>query len=767
MKDKPKIVKMLREEEKLGRFQSNVQSAYEELEMPEELSEDVPEPSVGFVEDDVERIAVVSGTTHEETKKEKRRSGIDVIGDISWGTHFCQFYQTKEDLIDILVPYFKAGLENNEFCMWVTSEPLHAEEAKNALTKALKNLDDYIKKGQIEILDHTDWYTKSGRFEADKVLQGWVEKEKEALKRGFEGLRLTGNTFWLEKEDWKDFADYEAIVNDVIDKYKMLAICSYSLDKCSASDIIDVVVNHQFAIIRKKDKWEVIESSKGKKLGEELKESEIKWRSLVKNAPNIIMTLDRKGTILFINHTVSGFAPDQVIGKNQYEFIQPEHIKVVKETIEHVFKTGTPSKYEIQGTGPDGTISWYETHVGPVEQDGKTVAVTLIVNDITEKKISEFKVYENQKKFQSLVETTSDFIWEMDINGIYTYCSPQMERLWGLKPEQMIGKTPFDLLPSGGGKQALKAFSALSKSAVPFTNMEAPSFDSTGRVRFLEISGVPFFDIAGKLCGYRGITRDITERKKAEEKIKQQNIQLKKLDHIKTDFLNVTSHELRTPMAAMKGYLQMLSKQRLGNVTPEQKNALEVVLRNTNRLDNLIQEILDVSQLESGTMKFIPEKTDISKMIEEVTETVQPNANVKNIKINMELEEVPELVIDQQHIKQAIMNLVDNAIKFSSRDSIINLSIKAKKDNVLFEVQDFGRGMPKKEQKKIFERFYQIDSSMDRKFGGVGLGLAISRDIVLVHGGKMWVNSTVGKGSTFGFTLPVKSVINIQKKSKI
>jgi len=220
-------------------------------------------------------------------------------------------------------------------------------------------------------------------------------------------------------------------------------------------------------------------------------------------------------------------------------------------------------------------------------------------------------------------------------------------------------------------------------------------------------------------------------------------------------------------MAAMKGYLQMLSKQRLGNVTPEQKNALEVVLRNTNRLDNLIQEILDVSQLESGTMKFIPEKTDISKMIEEVTETVQPNANVKNIKINMELEEVPELVIDQQHIKQAIMNLVDNAIKFSSRDSTINLSIKTKKDNVLFEVQDFGRGMPKKEQKKIFERFYQIDSSMDRKFGGVGLGLAISRDIVLVHGGKMWVNSTVGKGSTFGFTLPVKSVINIQKKSKI
>ena len=104
-----------------------------------------------------------------------RKAGTEIIGDVPWGTHLCQFYETSEDLVDILVPYFKAGLENNEFCMWITSEPLKVEDAKASLKKVVKNLDHFIKKGQIEILDYSEWYTKSGKFDANNVLQGWVE----------------------------------------------------------------------------------------------------------------------------------------------------------------------------------------------------------------------------------------------------------------------------------------------------------------------------------------------------------------------------------------------------------------------------------------------------------------------------------------------------------------------------------------------------------------------------------------------------------------
>ncbi len=265
---------------------------------------------------------------------------------------------------------------------------------------------------------------------------------------------------------------------------------------------------------------------------------------------------------------------------------------------------------------------------------------------------------------------------------------------------------------------------------------------------------------------------EIKEREKAEEEIRKsqrrielQNIQLKRLDRIKSEFLNITSHELRTPMASIKGYIQMLLKRTLGNISEEQKKALDVVLRNTDRLDNLIQDILDISQLESGTMKFVSEKTDVGKLMEETVETMQSFADHKGIKINSEVEDnVPELFVDQERISQVVRNLVNNAIKFSPESSIVNIRAKKEKDDVLFEVQDYGRGIAKNKQRKIFDMFYQVDSGMDRKFGGVGLGLSLSRGIVLTHGGHMWVESKMGSGSTFKFSLPIKSVEDFESR---
>lgn len=209
----------------------------------------------------------------------------------------------------------------------------------------------------------------------------------------------------------------------------------------------------------------------------------------------------------------------------------------------------------------------------------------------------------------------------------------------------------------------------------------------------------------------------------------------------------------------------MVFKQKLGQVTDEQRQALNVVLRNTDRLDNLIRDILDVSRLESGTMKFVPEKTDVEKIIKEANETMQPTADLKNIKINTEIEQnIPEMIVDHERIKQVIINIVNNAVKFSPNGSIINVRAKKDNDQILFEIQDYGRGIPKDKQEKIFEIFYQVDSGMDRKFGGAGLGLAISRGIILSHGGKIWVDSEPEKGSIFYFSLPITPVQDIEGK---
>ena len=260
---------------------------------------------------------------------------------------------------------------------------------------------------------------------------------------------------------------------------------------------------------------------------------------------------------------------------------------------------------------------------------------------------------------------------------------------------------------------------------------------------------------------------EMNKRKKSEEKIKQQNVQLKKLNELKSAVLNVTSHELRTPMTAMKGYLQMLIGTKFGKLTDEQMMALDVVLRNTNRLDNLIQDILDVSRLESGTMKFIPSKIDVKQLVNEVTETMQLSANIKDISIQAYVEEgLSNLFIDMERIKQVLINLLNNAIKYSKGGSVINIKALKDKNDVFFEVEDYGRGIPKDKQDKIFEAFYQVDSGKDQKFGGAGLGLAISHGIVITHGGKIWVDSVEGMGSTFSFTLPLKPVKGIEEKFK-
>jgi signal transduction histidine kinase len=201
---------------------------------------------------------------------ETRPSGLDAVGALPWGAHFCHFYGEREDLVDSLVPYFKAGLDSNEKCLWVTCDPLRATDARTALRNAVPDLDNRLKAGQIDIIDHHDWYTLTGRADADATLRGWVEREEQALTAGFAGLRLTGNTYWVERSDWTGFVDYEARVSKTFSSRRIIGLCSYCLGRCQPADVLDVVANHEFAISRRGGDWQVIESASLKQAKAEL-----------------------------------------------------------------------------------------------------------------------------------------------------------------------------------------------------------------------------------------------------------------------------------------------------------------------------------------------------------------------------------------------------------------------------------------------------------------------------------------------------------------
>ena len=202
---------------------------------------------------------------------EIRRSGISVVGDRPWGTHFCNFYESRNDLLDMLLSYFKAGLEDNEFCVWVVSEPLSEREAWDGLREAIPEFDHYLSKRSIEVFDGHDWYLKGGIFDSSRVMTAWNEKLDRELDRGYSGLRGTGNTAWLQKKDWKAFSEYEKLVNDSVGGRLMILLCTYALNSCGANELLDVVATHQFATARRRGDWELIETPELKQAKAEIK----------------------------------------------------------------------------------------------------------------------------------------------------------------------------------------------------------------------------------------------------------------------------------------------------------------------------------------------------------------------------------------------------------------------------------------------------------------------------------------------------------------
>jgi DNA-binding CsgD family transcriptional regulator len=188
-----------------------------------------------------------------------RRTGLAVLGDLPWGTHLCHFYKTQQDLLDTLVPYFKAGLEAKELCVWVIDEPLTEAKARRSLRQEVPDTDRYLADHSMKILSSEEWYLKGGAFSLERVMRMWDEKLEDALARGYAGLRVSGNTAWLERKHWDRFSEYEAVVNESLAQKPILALCSYPLTVCGFADALDVARSHHFAFARRNGRWEVLQ----------------------------------------------------------------------------------------------------------------------------------------------------------------------------------------------------------------------------------------------------------------------------------------------------------------------------------------------------------------------------------------------------------------------------------------------------------------------------------------------------------------------------
>ena len=495
-------------------------------------------------------------------------------------------------------------------------------------------------------------------------------------------------------------------------------------------------------------------------------------------SPETIIIIDNKGNVLNVNSRIYdwlGYEREELIGYNLFNFpffankYKNKNFDLSKNTI---FSEIT-SAYELDFITKNGKKKTGSVHTVPIKNKNNKISGGLIlISDITESKDAREEINKLSQFQDSVIDNANVWLSAMNLMGNVVIWNKAAEAITGYPREEVLGRDSiWDWLKSDEEqyKRDITTKGVSNIGGEVFSqNFETLIKRKDGNIRTVSWDSRNILDNTENPIGSITLGLDITEQKKSEEEIKIQNAELKRLNRIKSDFLNVTSHELRTPMVAIKGYAQLLSDFSLGEITDKQKKAIDVVLRNTTRLNKLVQDILDVSRLESGTMKFLPEDTDISELTKEIAETMESSANSKQMKINTILEDnLPNLIIDPERVKQVLVNLVNNAIKFSPNNSDINIQVKKEVDCVLFEVQDFGRGIPKNKIEKIFDTFYQVDSANDRKLmGGAGLGLAISRGIVVAHGGNIHVESRVNKGSTFKFTLPLKPVEDIEGRFK-
>ena len=453
--------------------------------------------------------------------EQTRRTGLDIIGDVPWGTHFCHFYRTKHELIEVLVPYFKAGLESNEFCMWVTAEPLVEQDARKAMSEAIPDFDRYLKTGQIEIMPHDRWYLKDGVFDSERVLHGWVDKLDSALSRGYSGLRLTGNAAWLKKKDWTSFADYEAAVTGVIGKHKMVALCSYWLEKCGAAEVIEAARSHAFAIVSHNGNPELVEGALYRQTREalaQLRDSEERNRLLVENATEGIVVI-QDGEIVFANSRVT-----EVIGHSEpgqpprpiTELIHPDDRQMVMERL-----LGMPGSQDRPGIfsfriiNKEGNIRWIEANMAPFTWNGRP-AVISYVSDITDRKLIEMDL----KIKDSAMATSINGIVILDLEGKVTYVNPSFLRIWGFDSEkEVLGKSLLEITDASQKAEAAALMREAGKKGMWQGVLEGMRFKDGARYAVL-LSANTVTNESGKPTHSMASFVDIADLKRTEEALR-------------------------------------------------------------------------------------------------------------------------------------------------------------------------------------------------------------------------------------------------------
>jgi len=431
---------------------------------------------------------------------------------------------------------------------------------------------------------------------------------------------------------------------------------------------------------------------------------------------------------------------------------------------------GSVSRAELRLKKKDGTPIWVAITADAVRNPtGEVDCFDGVIEDITERKRAEEAVRRIQLQQKAILDNIPDIAWLKDTESRYLAANEPFGLTCGVRPEDLVGKTDLELWPRELAEHYRADDREVMQSGIR-KRIEELLADKDGKITHVDTIKTPIFNERGEVIGTTGIARDITARKQAEEELNRAKETAEAANRAKSDFVANMSHEIRTPMNGIIGMTELALDT---DLTPKQREYLEMVKSSADALLTLLNDILDFSKIEACQLTLEKMNFGLRTTIGAALEPLIIRAHEKGLELMVDVHpNVPETVVgDPTRLRQVLINLVSNAVKFTETGEIIvgarTIAEANKQLEMHFSVSDTGIGIPPEKQEVIFQAFAQADGSITRKYGGTGLGLTISRQIVEMMGGRIWVSSKVGKGSTFHFTarfdLPTEPTARVKR----
>lgn len=520
-----------------------------------------------------------------------------------------------------------------------------------------------------------------------------------------------------------------------------------------ARDELEIRVEERTRELAKANEQLRVEIVERKRVEEMIRHAAEEWRTTFDSLADLISIQDKDFRLLRVNKAYADafkMKPKEVVGRTCYEMTHETNGPVSNCPHQETLQTKNPAKAEF--FEPRLGIH-LEVSTSPIfNEKGEVAATVHVARDITERKQVEDELRMAEQNFRNSLDNSPLGICIVSAEGELIYANQAMVDIYGYTGVEELRTTPVKkryTTESYAGHLERQEKSKLGKP-VP-SEYEMSIIRTDGETRHLSVSRKPVvWD--GELR-YQVIYQDITERKKAHEQERAVEA-LREMNRMKSDLLSNVSHELRTPLATIKGYSTMILDYDRRLKRDEKRQYLESIDRATDRLIELVDNLLDMSRLDAGLMVLERSPTSVSTLIKETVEDACLRAPEHQI-VFVQSERLPRLGIDARHIRQVLDNLIDNAIRYSREGTKVMVSARRVRDELLMSVADQGMGIPAEELPKVFDRMYRVRHGNARDAGGAGLGLAICKGLVEKHGGRIWAESEEGKGSTFLFTLPL------------